>query len=165
MRPIFRTAALALAVAATASLGLAAPAAQATCTVCSIVIYTGGVGSSAVGPASLPAVYADPETITAGGDTLQFDVAGLEGSYGACGSACSEWVYTASPTHVSVTSFTVNGQTEHYLQSVDVFNPGVYWVQNPDNLGAGVWTPICLRWQGGSIKLNLTNDQWSVITC
>ena len=119
----------ALAAAGTAALGLAAPAAQAsvtsaaTCTVCSIVIYPGGGVTTPVGPPSLPAVYAGPETITAGADTLQFDVAGLQGPWGACGSACSEWVYTASPTRVQVSSFTVNGQTEHALQSVGVFSP------------------------------------------
>ena len=157
----------ALAVAGTAALGLAAPAAQASaasCTVCSIVIYPGGV-TPPVGPASLPAVYTGPETITAGTDTLQFDVAGLQGPWGACGSDCSEWVYTASPTRVYVSSFTVNGQTEHALQSVGTFSPATYWVQDPNGLGAGVWTPICLRWQGGSIKLNLSTDDWSVETC
>ena len=157
----------ALAVAGTAALGLAAPAAQASaasCTVCSIVIYPGGV-TPPVGPSSLPAVYTGPETITAGTDTLQFDVAGLQGPWGACGSDCSEWVYTASPTRVYVSSFTVNGQTEHALQSVNIYSPATYWVQDPNGLGAGVWTPICLQWQGGSIKLNLSTDDWSVETC
>jgi hypothetical protein len=161
----------ALAAAGTAALGLAAPAAQAsvtsaaTCTVCSIVIYPGGGVTTPVGPPSLPAVYAGPETITAGADTLRFDVAGLQGPWGACGSACSEWVYTASPTRVQVSSFTVNGQTEHALQSVGVFSPATYWVQDPNGLGAGVWTPICLEWEGGSIKLNLSDDDWSVAAC
>jgi hypothetical protein len=161
----------ALAAAGTAALGLAAPAAQAsvtpaaTCTVCRIVVYPGSGVTTPAGPPSLPAVYAGPETITAGTDTLQFDVAGLQGPWGGCGSDCSEWVYTASPTQVYVSSFTVNGQTEHALQSVGTFSPATYWVQDPNGLGAGVWTPICLRWQGGSIKLNLSDDDWSVATC
>src|ERR1035438_916542 len=127
----------ALAAAGTAALGLAAPAAQAsaapaaTCTVCRIVIYKGGGVTTPVGPPSLPAVYAEPETITAGADTLHFDVAALQGPWGACGSDCSEWVYTASPTQVYVSSFTVNGQTEHALQSVGVFSPATFWVHDP----------------------------------
>ncbi len=161
----------ALAAAGAAALGLAAPGAQASvtptaaCKVCSIVVYPGGGVTTPAGPPSLPAVYAGPETITAGTDTLQFDVAALQGQWGACGSSCSEWVYTASPTQVSVSSFTVNGQTEHALQSVGVFSPATFWVQDPNGLGAGVWTPVCLRWQGGSIKLNLSDDDWSVATC
>lgn len=162
---------LALALASTA-LALAAPAVSqasvtpaATCTVCRIVIYTGGDESHDVGPKSLPAVYTAPETITAGADTLKFDVADLQGPNGACMSDCSEWDYTASPTAVYVQSFTVNGETEHAMQSVPVFHPATYWVEDPHGLGAGVWTPICLRWQGGSIKLNLTDNKWSVKAC
>lgn len=175
MRPIIRTAVLALAAVGTAALGLAAPAARAsvtpaaTCTVCSIVIFTGGYTNGVpayVGPPSLPDTIPAPETIKAGTYTLQFNVADLQGlPWGACMSDCSEWQYTASPTQVYVPNFTANGTTEHGLKSVEVYNSPRYWVKDPDSLGAGVWTPTCLQAEGHSIKLDLNNYEWSVGAC
>ena len=138
-------------------LGLTAPSGAQAATITRIVIFPGD-GLAEVGPVALPPagkieISDVPKTITASGvGTLEMDVVGLEGPWGACASDCSKWWF--SPNSVYVASFSVGGETAHALQSAPV---STGWA----DLGDGTWTPVYLVWQGGCIHLNLTTHDWS----
>lgn len=70
---------------------------------------------------------------------MTMDVAGLEGAYGDCASACSEWWFYHNGI-VQVTRFKFDHGTTGYYLAAPVGN------SNWQDLGNGIYTPIYLQW-------------------